>query len=199
MKKSIQREIDKAIKSIWLNEICQDYGNGLLLREASLQCSFYHHLMERLGWFFRENDLYLYPEFYFQELGFRADLVIAKMDMGLETRKLSDRMTDIAAIVELKYDGGDAKSTAEYIKADLAKLRKYAQNLEYDCQYYFGVIYETECIWLHWFDRRRTNHWADGCVTELNAGKLDETMYFEVNSYNHMNDAQKRVQCEKIW
>lgn len=34
IKKSIRKEIDKVIKNIWLHNICTDYGNGLLLREA---------------------------------------------------------------------------------------------------------------------------------------------------------------------
>ena len=91
----------------------------------------------------------IYPEFYFKELKFFADLVIVEMDMTLETTWLSERMTDIAAIIELKYDGGNATSTSDYIKTDMPKLREYVRSLNYDCQYYFGVIYETDCEWLH--------------------------------------------------
>ena len=36
--------------------------------------------------------------------------------MTLEKKWLSEKMTDIAAIIELKYDGGNAMSTSDYIK-----------------------------------------------------------------------------------
>ena len=121
------------------------------------------------------------------------------MDMTLEKKWLSEKMTDIAAIIELKYDGGNAMSTSDYIKTDMPKLKEYIRSLNYDCQYYFGVIYETDCEWLHWFDKRSTNNWANGRLTELNAGYLGETMYFEVNSYNNMNFQQKRTHCNVLF
>jgi hypothetical protein len=141
----------------------------------------------------------IYPEFYFKELKFFADLVIVEMDMTLQKIWLSEKMTDIAAIIELKCDSGNAISTSDYIKTDMPKLKEYIHWLNYDCQYYFGVIYENDCEWLHWFDKRSTNHWANGRLTELNAGYLGETMYFEVNSYNNMNFQQKRTPCNVIF
>ena len=199
IKKSIRKEIDNVIKNIWLHNICTDYGNGFLIKEASLQCSLYHHLQNELNLLLQQNHLYIYPEFYFKELKFFADLVIVEMDMALEKKWLSEKMTDIAAIIELKYDGGNAMSTSDYIKTDMPKLKEYVRSLNYDCQYYFGVIYETDCEWLHWFDKRSTNNWANGRLTELNAGYLGETMYFEVNSYNNMNLQQKRTPCNVIF
>lgn len=198
VRKSVKKEIDKAIKEIWLNEICSDYANGLLIREASLQCSLYHHLQNRLSEQLRNNHLAIYPEFHFSELGYRADLVIAEMDFSIES-ELKKRMTDIAAIIELKYDGGNAMTTEEYIKTDMPKLKNYVQTLNYDCQYYFGVIYEADCSWLSWFDKRSTNNWANGRLTELNAGWLDDLMYFEVNSYNNMNFQHRQVPCDVKW
>lgn len=62
--KSVRRTIDRAIKMIWLKEICEDYGNGNLLREASLQSSLYHHLRTRLEDVLKANNLFIYPEFY---------------------------------------------------------------------------------------------------------------------------------------
>ena len=83
------------------------------------------------------------------------------------------------------------------MKSDKAKLKKYFENFEnlpYNCQYYFGVIYETECWRLNWFDKRSTNNWAKGRLTELNAGYLDKQMVFEVNSYNNWNiNSESRV------
>lgn len=196
IKKHIKKEIDKIIKEIWLNDVCNDYGKGLLIKEASLQCSLYHHLQNALASLLQENNLYIYPEFYFKDLKYRADLAVVEMDMNKQTSYLSERMTDIAAIVELKYAGGNAKTTADYIKTDMSKIKEYVNILPYDCQYYFGVIYETECDWLHWFDKRMTNNWASGCLTELNAGYLNEQMFFEVNSYNGLNMQHKRVECK---
>ena len=195
IKTSVLKEIDKTIKDIWLNEICEDYGNGFLIKEASLQCSFYYHLWNSLKTLLNENNLYFYPEVYFKDLKYYADLAIVEMNMDLECSYLADKLTDIAAIIELKYDSGSAISTSDYIKTDKTKIRKYVQSLGYNCQYYFGVIYETECEWLNWFDKRSTNNWADGCLTELNAGYLDDRMFFEVNSYNNINVQNKRVSC----
>lgn len=121
------------------------------------------------------------------------------MDMTLETTWLSERMTDIATIIELKYNGGNALSTSDYIKTDMPKLKEYVRNLNYDCQYYFDVIYETDCEWLHWFDKRNTNNWGNGRLTELNAGYLDEIMCFEVNSYNNINFLHKKTFCNIIF
>ena len=62
--KSASRIIDHTIKMIWLKEICEDYGCGNLLREASLQSSLYHHLRTHLEDVLKENHLFIYPEFY---------------------------------------------------------------------------------------------------------------------------------------
>lgn len=193
---AVKQEIDKIIKDVWLQEICVEYGKGNLIKEASLQCSMYHHLINRLSTILQGNNLYIYPEVYFKDLKFFADLAIVEMDMKKDTTYLGDRMTDVAAIIELKYDGGTANTTADYIASDKAKIKEYVNVLPYNCQYYFGVIYETECVGLSWFDRRSTNNWARDTVTELNAGYLEEEMYFEVNSYNDWNYKNKRRKCK---
>lgn len=196
IKKSVKKEIDKIIKEVWLTDICEEYGRGGLIKEASLQCSLYHQLQNKLGSLMKENNLFLYPECYFKELNYFADLAIVEMDMSNEAEYLWDRMIDVAAIIELKYDGGNSQATADYIKTDKAKLKTYVEELPYECQYYFGVIYETECIALQWFDGRSTKNWANGCLTELDAGYLDEDMYFEVNSYNGWNIQNKKSKCD---
>ena len=196
IKKSVKIEIDKIIKDVWLEDICEDYGNGLLIKEASLQCALYHHLRLRLADILEKNNLYIYPEFYFKDLKYRADLVIVEMDMDMQTSYLSSRVTDIASVIELKYDGGTAKTTEKYIKSDLPKLRQYFQSLPYKCQLYFGVIFETECKWLYWFDKRTTQKWGNGWLTELNAGRMDDETIFEVNSYNGMNYQHRSKTCE---
>jgi hypothetical protein len=48
---------------------------------------------------------------------------------------------------------------------------------------YFAIIYEVDCKWLYWFDKRSTNNWAMGRVTELDAGWLDGKFVFEVHEY----------------
>ena len=196
--KKAQNAIDQAIKTVWLREVCRDYGKGRLLREASLQSCLYHHLRSHLDSVLSDNSLYIYPEFYVPELKYRADLAIVQMDLS-KGGALSQRVSDIAAVIELKFEGGAAQGTLDAIKADLQKIKRYAKQIDGSCQFYFGVIYEAECTWLQWYDRRRTDHWADGRVTELNAGYLDGVMTFEVNSYNHRGVQNRRAVCQMSW
>lgn len=194
--KQTQQKIDQAIKHIWLHEINEDYGNGRLLREASLQSSLYHHLRVHLDPLLNRNNLFIYPEFYIHSMKYRADLAIVEIDMKTPG-ELSKRVTDIASIIELKFDGGLSQGVEDAIKADLQKMKQYSKQFtNTPCQFYFGAIYETECTWLHWLDRRSTSHWANGCMTELNAGYLNGEMIFEVNSYNHMNTQTQSIKCE---
>ena len=182
---NVLKEIDKAVKEIWLNEIVNDYDNGFLLKEDSLKCCLYYHLRNRLEELLEANNLRIYPEFYFTELKYRADIAIVEMDPKSEALYLRDRVKDVVAIFELKYDGGNAEGTAAVIKNDVWKIKDYIQKGKLLCQYYFAVIYETECYALNWLDKRNT--WAKGYVTELDAGLLDGEMWFEVHAYNDMN------------
>ena len=191
IKKSVIKKIDQVIKHIWLNEICNEYGQGHFLVEAGIQCSLYHHLRNQLEDILTENSLIVYPEFYFGGLRYYADIAICPVDMSLDTY-LSDKVIDIASIIELKYGG-----SPYYIKTDIPKLKNYVQSLGYNCQYYFGVIdINTQRDRLTWLDKRSTNNWANGCFTELNAGWLDDEMCFEVNSYNNLNLQHKRIICD---
>ena len=61
-------QIDKEIKEIWVNEVAQDYEAGLLLREDSLKCALYHHMRSKLSSILAENNLCIYPEYYFKDL-----------------------------------------------------------------------------------------------------------------------------------
>ena len=185
---SIIEEIDRAIKETWLNEIPKDYDAGCLLKEASLQCSLYYHLRKKLNNLLEENNLRIYPEYHFAKLNYHADIAIVQIDSTIAKPHLRDKVIDVIAVMELKYDGGNSIRTATAIRNDLQKIKNYIQSGKLLCQYYFAVIYETECVSLNWLDRRSTNNWAKGCVTEMNAGGLDGYMYFEVNSYNEMNN-----------
>lgn len=196
VKRSVRRKIDKAIKDVWLTDICREFGEGRFIVEADIQCSFYHHLRRRLDPVFKENRLIVYPEFYVPGQGRRGqhiDLAICEMDMSLPGL-LRDRRTDTAAIIELKYGGGD-----EWIASDFPKLRGYMDLFGRDCQYYFGVIDLRELARMNWLDERSRR--ADGCFTELNAGFLDSEMYFEVNSFNTLSPClqHKRTRCDIIW
>lgn len=198
IKKYVQKEIDKVIKTIWLNEMCQEYGKGHFLLERSIQCSFYHHLRSKLDPLLEEHSLFIYPELYIKDLVYYADLAIVEMDMEDQSHYLHDRKTDIAAIIEIKYGG-----TLEYIRSDIPKLKEYVQFFREDyakCHYYFAFIDEkNEHNYLNLLDKRGTNNWANGCFTELGAGYIDETMYFEVNSYNNINFQYRQSECEFYW
>ena len=183
--KNVLKEIDRAVKEIWLNEVVNDYDDGFLFKEDSLKCCLYYHLRNRLEKLLKDNNLRIYPEFYFSELKYRADIAIVEMDPKSEALYLRDRVKDVVAIFELKYDGGNAEGTAAVIKNDVWKIKDYIQKGKLLCQYYFAVIYETECYALNWLDKRNT--WAKGYVTELDAGLLDGEMWFEVHAYNDMN------------
>ncbi len=181
-------EIDKAIKKIWLNEIVSDYDEGLLLKEDSLKCSLYHHMRNKLDYILKENNLRIYPEFYFKSLKYRADIAIVEIEENCDKEYLADMIKNIIAIIELKYDYGSDEQTISMIKKDVWKIKDYIQNGKMLCQYYFGVIYENECMTLNWIDKRSSNNWAKGYVTELDAGIIDGEMWFEVNSYNGLNE-----------
>lgn len=47
IKKSVLKEIDKAIKNIWLHNICTDYGNGFLIKEF-FNSYIKHHLNKNI-------------------------------------------------------------------------------------------------------------------------------------------------------
>ena len=81
--KSIIRLIDKTIKEIWVNEIKNDYDEDYLLKEDSLKNSLYFHIRSTLEDVLRDNNLRIYPEFYFTELKYRADLAIVQMDTDI--------------------------------------------------------------------------------------------------------------------
>ena len=195
VKQRVREEIDKAVKDIWLTDICREYGQGRFLVEADIRCSFYHHLRKRLDPLLEKNRLYLYSEFFVPGQGLRGqyiDLAVCEMDMSLPGYWRDGRV-DTAAVIELKYGGGN-----DWLTSDFPKLRGYMDLFGRECQYYFGDIdlRSRSQTRLNWLDGR--SRWADGCVTELNAGYLDGEMCFEVNSRNGMNPAlqRKQVVCE---
>lgn len=190
VKYEVLAEIDKAIKSVWLEDIRRDYFNGALLYEDSLKCSLYYHLRKKLDRLLRANHLRLYGEYTFPDLKYRADLVIAEIDREWDiNQRLKSAVTDIAAVIELKYTGGADSATDKWVRSDLRKFKRYCQDGKIDCQFYFGIIYEVECSALTWVDGRSVapGTWGHGRVTELDAGFIGGRMTFEVHSYNGMN------------
>lgn len=186
MDESVVRLIDKTIKEIWVKEIKKDYDEDYLLKEDSLKNSLYFHIRSKLKDVLRDNNLRIYPEFYFSELKFRADLVIVKVDMDSDNYYLKDRVSEVVAVFELKYvnASNDDEATKQWIMDDIKKFKRYIQEGKLNAQFYFAVIYENEKKRMNWMDQRGSKHWAKGRVTELNAAIVGEEMSFEVYSYN---------------
>lgn len=184
--KAVIEKIDRTIKEIWIHNICTDYSNEYILKEASLKCCFYYHLRRKLAILLKEHNLRIYSEYYFPELKYSADIAIVEIDPAKEEKRLKNKVTEIVAIIEFKFDGGNSENTVSWIKSDVSKIKSYVQS-GILCQYYFAVIYETECSRLNWFSKQSVNHWASGYVTELDAGYIDNEMWFEVHPYNGLN------------
>ena len=180
--------IDRAIKTAWLNNIQADWRDDALLREDSLKCAFYYHLRRKLANLLRENNLRIFSEYRFAALNLKADLAIVKLrDDWKNADFLTDAVSEIIAVIELKYTSDASRRTAETIRDDVRKFKRYLQEGDIDCLYYLGVIYEVECSSLNWMDKRSTNAWAHGRMAELDAGYIDGRMKFEAHSYNGMN------------
>lgn len=192
--KKVISEIDRTIKNIWLNDIKSDYKNHFLENEDCLKNSLYYYIRKRLGKTLKENNLVIFTEWTFTELHYRADMVIAEIDKNIEGY-IKDKVANYVAIIELKFGCSASISLAEWIKEDVRKIKNYYQS-GYDCQFYFAVIYEVDCdeMYLKWMDKRSTNNWAKGHVTELNSGFVNGKMRFEVNSYNEMNKDLNAIQ-----
>ncbi len=186
--KRIIKEIDKAIKEIWKNEIAEDYIEKYLLREDSLKSALYFHMRNRLDDLLYENNMRIFTEYWISSLKYRADMVIVKVENSDDYAYIADAVTDIVAVIELKYKANGDEATAAEIKQDIWKFKDYVQvGGMTETQFYFGVIYEVDCDYLQWMDNRSINNWADGRVTELDAGYIDDKILFEVHSYNGMN------------
>ena len=160
--------IDDAIKSIWENEIRNDYENDRLLKEDTLKNAMYFHLRNRIGWLCDECDIRIFTEF--TDWKFKAtrkipDMVIAKVDMAKDVSYLGDAVTECLAVIELKYKSGFAANKDIY--ADYDKLRFYIEELNIGCKLYMGTIWEQEDDATSW--ERKNAAWAKGKVTELNA------------------------------
>jgi hypothetical protein len=185
VKKSVVKEIDRIIKDVWLQNIQKDYLEHYLINEDCLKMAMCYHMRRKMTRLLKENNLRIYTEKHFPELNKRPDIIIAEIKDDYIENSLYDSIhpEDIVALIELKFTGDKSKSTEDWVKDDLRKLRGYASYEGFHCPLYFGVIYEVPCEWLHWFDKRSTNNWAKGRVTELDAGGIGEDIVFEINEY----------------
>ena len=164
----IMQIIDEAIKSIWVNEIRNDYENKRLLKEDTLKNAMYFHLRNRIGWLCDECDLRIFTEFTdwdFRHTGKIPDMVIARMDMEKDVRYWGDAVTECLAVIEIKYKAN--ASASRDIIADYEKLRYYIEKLNLESKLYMATIWECEDGPTTW--ERKNAAWAKGKVTELNA------------------------------
>lgn len=185
IKKNVAKEIDRTIQEIWTKNIPKDFENGYIINEDCLKMSLCYHLRRKLASLLNDNDLRIYTEKFFSGIKKKPDIIIAQIRDKFSENTLYDsiREEDVVALFELKFISGAAKSTADWVKTDLQKLKVYAQKSDIQCPLYFVVIYEVECDYLNWFDGRRTRNWAAGRVTELDAGWIDGKMQYEIHSY----------------
>lgn len=159
--------IDEAIKSIWENEIQNDYNGNWFMNEDSLKNALYFHMRNRLEKLLTENSLRIFTEFNdaeFSKSGFRPDMVIAYVDMNSDAQYWRQAVTKSLAVIELKFKSTFAAK--ETIYTDYTKLKKYIDLLGADCMY-MATIWECEDDQTTWI--RKNAAWAKGKVTELNA------------------------------
>ena len=164
----IMQIIDEAIKSIWVNEIRNDYENKRLLKEDTLKNAMYFHLRNRIGWLCDECDLRIFTEFTddkFRGTGRIPDMVIARMDMQKDVRYWGNAVMECLAVIEIKYKAN--ASASRDIIADYEKLRYYIEKLNVESKLYMATIWECEDDPTTW--ERKNAAWAKGKVTELNA------------------------------
>ena len=179
---TLMKQIDEAIKEVWLNDISSDYDDLYLLKEDSLKCSLYYHLRFKLGEVLADNNLRIYPEYYIPELKYKADLAIVRIDPYEVKPKLKDMVTEVISVIETKYDFSAADSTIATIESDVEKIKDYL-DFGMGGRCYFACIYENEVDDLRWFDETQISTWAKGRVTELDAWLIDDFMTFEINEY----------------
>lgn len=77
----------------------------------------------------------------------KLDIIIAEIRDDFEENTLyaSIREEDVVALLELNFFSDIAKSTSDWMKEDLQKLKEYVQKSKVQSQLYLAVIYEVEC------------------------------------------------------
>ncbi|MBT2639831.1 hypothetical protein [Bacillus sp. ISL-39] len=179
----IQKTIDLAIRSIWVDKISKDHASFYLLKEDTLKNALYYHLRTELASLLEKHNLRIFTEFYYG--GFIADLAIAKLndDPGNKDH-LKDDIENVLAIIELKYK---SCGTMKFFEDDVLKIKNYIDAApSATTQYYLAFIHEAEyeCIeddsWL----TLEQQIWAKDRLTELSGHYIDGEMTWTVLSHN---------------
>lgn len=160
--------IDEILKSIWENEIQNDYNRIWFMNEDTLKNALYFHLRNKLEAVLSEYNLRIFTEFNDAEFsggGFRPDMVIARVDMDSDVKYWRQAVVDCPIVIELKFKSTFADK--ETIYADYDKLEKYIESLGIGGKVYMATIWECEDYKTAWLDDNVA--WAKGKVTELNA------------------------------
>ena len=164
----IMQIIDKAIKSVWVNEIQSDYNANWIMNEDGMKTALYFHMRKRLESILMENNLRIFTEFKdaeFQGSQYRPDMVIAHVDMNSDADYWRQAVTNCVAVIELKFKSRFLDKEAIY--ADYDKLREYIDKLKIEGKLYMATVWECEDDQTTWI--RKNAAWAKGKVTELNA------------------------------
>lgn len=168
MDSEIIRIIHETIKSVWENEIQNDYNNIWFMNEDTLKNALYFHLRNKLESVLAENSLRIFTEFNdaeFSGKGFRPDMVIARVDMDSEAEYWRQAVVDCPVVIELKFKSTFAENKTIY--SDYDKLKKYIELLGIGGKVYMATIWECEDHKSAWLPDDAV--WAKGKVTELNA------------------------------
>ena len=170
--KKVFKEIHNTINYVWEYDISQDYEKKLLLKEDTLKNSLYFHIRTRLGALLEKYNIMIFTEFNtdkFRHTGFRADMVIAQIDMNKANGDfLGDCIENFIGVIEIKSKA-DYSKAAEDIYSDYTKTEKYIKSLGLgeNCHYYVATIWECYPDSKWWLDKE--TEWAKGKLTELNA------------------------------
>ena len=164
----ITKIIHETIKSIWENEIQNDYNDNWFMNEDTLKNALYFHLRNKLESVLAENNLRIFTEFNDAEFSgsdFRPDMVIARVDMNSDADFWRQAVTNCVAVIELKFKSNFCDQEA--IRADYDKLKEYIESVRITGKLYMATIWECEDKQTTWI--RKNAAWAKGRVTELNA------------------------------
>lgn len=182
-------KLDRVIKEIWINELQKDFRKGLILNEDTLKNALYFHLRTHFGKDDSFKDLLIFTEcnnFGFSDISHRPDLIIAKKNIANEPNYKDKK---VLAVFELKYKSSMCYAVESEIYNDLHKMKDYKSTEDFkNCQFYNMAITLGDFNRPNWLDKKATNNWAKGCVTELNAYEPNGILEFQIYSYNGMNE-----------
>lgn len=179
--------LHEIIRKIWMNEIQDDYIDDYILNEDTLKNSMYHHIRTEIEKHRAYKNLRIYTEctaFGFSNNNQRPDIIIAER---IKDNNDSEKIwiEKIVAVFELKYKGEQCYNLSGLIQQDFHKMYDYKNNTSIpiadDCRFYVAAITPGDYEPGAWVtDRRTTENWAKGSVTELLAYGTGEKPNFEI-------------------